>query len=374
MENAEKYLGLTFTDIYNKTLTLTIDGIEITRSKGIWRKFHRMIPYSAVLDVYTQKASIMTAGFFSLLTSVGGVASTESLFSMKQANDVAENESTFAYRKKSTETVRKIIEGINSLKDHVPCYNRDPLAEYWGMGFKDMYGKKMGLAPDGIHLTKGRFNKIIRYSNILDTYIEFPVKATESGILSVVENTGLTAHKKLEQLKTEKTIKFANDENSLLFIKSSSSEVEKVYYAIQIIHRSSSRYTLKSPCEDPDDFDFASEIDGMDGHDFEYYCADILRKNGFANVQVTKGSGDQGVDILAEKGGVKYAIQCKNYASPLSNTPVQEVSAGKLFYGCHVGAVMTNSTFTPGAKSLAEATGVLLWDRVIVKKMMEIME
>lgn len=104
-------------------------------------------------------------------------------------------------------------------------------------------------------------------------------------------------------------------------------------------------------------------VDGMDGHDFEYFCADLLRKTGFSDVRVTPGSGDQGVDVLASKDGIKYAIQCKNYASALSNTPVQEVSAGKQFYGCHVGVVMTNSTFTPGAIQLANATNVLLWDR-----------
>ena len=119
---------------------------------------------------------------------------------------------------------------------------------------------------------------------------------------------------------------------------------------------------------DPDDI---SSIDGMEGHDFEYFCADLLRRNGFSDVSVTKGSGDQGVDVLATKGGIKYAIQCKNYASALGNTPVQEVNAGKTFYNCHVGVVMTNSTFTPGAKTLAQATGVLLWDRAALQKMME---
>lgn len=106
-----------------------------------------------------------------------------------------------------------------------------------------------------------------------------------------------------------------------------------------------------------------SAIDGMDGHEFEHFCADLLRKVGFSEVTVTPGSGDQGVDVLAVKDGIKYAIQCKNYVSALSNTPVQEVSAGKQFYGCHVGVVMTNSTFTPGAIQLATATNVLLWDR-----------
>ena len=125
-------------------------------------------------------------------------------------------------------------------------------------------------------------------------------------------------------------------------------------------------YDFSKSAEEPEDI---SCVDGMDGHKFEYFCASLLRKNGFTNVEVTPGSGDQGVDILAEKGGVKYAIQCKNYASPLSNTPVQEVNAGKIFYGCHVGVVMTNSTFTLGAKELAKATGVLLWNREVVQEM-----
>lgn len=119
---------------------------------------------------------------------------------------------------------------------------------------------------------------------------------------------------------------------------------------------------------DPTD---VSYVDGMDGHEFEYFCAELLRKNDFYDVSVTRGSGDQGVDILATKGGVKYAVQCKNYASPLSNTPVQEVAAGKLFYNCHVGVVLTNSTFTPGAVSLANAAGILLWDRSVLSELMK---
>lgn len=112
------------------------------------------------------------------------------------------------------------------------------------------------------------------------------------------------------------------------------------------------------------------ETDGMDGHDFEYWCADLLRQVGYQNVEVTRGSGDQGVDITDEKGGVHYAVQCKCYASPLGNTPVQEVFAGKEMYGCQVAVVMTNSTFTDGARELAKKTRVLLWDRGALQNML----
>ena len=46
----------------------------------------------------------------------------------------------------------------------------------------------------------------------------------------------------------------------------------------------------------------------MDGLQFEHRCAELLRYRGFHKVAVTKGSGDQGVDILAQKNGIKYGI------------------------------------------------------------------
>lgn len=104
-------------------------------------------------------------------------------------------------------------------------------------------------------------------------------------------------------------------------------------------------------------------IDGVDGHQFETLCASILRGNGFTNVEVTKGSGDQGIDILATKDYVKYGIQCKCYSSDIGNKAVQEAHAGKTFYGCNVAVVMTNRHFTPSAVELAGQTGVVLWDR-----------
>jgi HJR/Mrr/RecB family endonuclease len=113
-----------------------------------------------------------------------------------------------------------------------------------------------------------------------------------------------------------------------------------------------------------------ANVDRMEGHEFEYFCAELLERCGFEEVEVTRGSGDQGVDILAKKEDIRYAIQCKNYSTPLGNTPVQEVYAGKTFYRCHVGVVMTNSTFTKGAVELADSVGVILWDKDRLDKMM----
>lgn len=118
-------------------------------------------------------------------------------------------------------------------------------------------------------------------------------------------------------------------------------------------------------------YDSSKAYDDMEGHEFEYFCADILRKNGFTDVDVTKGSGDQGIDILAFKDGVKYGIQCKCYSNDVGNKAVQEAFSGKTFYNCHVAAVLTNRYFTRSAQELSESNGVLLWDRNWLNKMIE---
>lgn len=114
-----------------------------------------------------------------------------------------------------------------------------------------------------------------------------------------------------------------------------------------------------------------NKVDALGGYEFENWCACLLRKNGFSNVKLTPASGDQGVDILAEKDGIRYAIQCKCYSSDLGNKPIQEVNTGRSIYRCQLGVVMTNRYFTNGAKDAAEATGILLWDRDKLRLMME---
>lgn len=106
----------------------------------------------------------------------------------------------------------------------------------------------------------------------------------------------------------------------------------------------------------------------MTGRQFEEYCADFLRKRGFRHIELTRATGDQGVDILAKHRGKTYAIQCKLYQKPVGNAAVQEAYAGKQYYTCDRGMVMTNSTFTRGARELAERTEIELWEEIPLKK------
>lgn len=105
------------------------------------------------------------------------------------------------------------------------------------------------------------------------------------------------------------------------------------------------------------------DYDKLDGHAFEEFCADLLRYNGFCDVQVTPGSGDFGIDILGNFKGTAYAIQCKCYANTVGNKAVQEVYTGKTFYHCKKAVVITNNYFTVAAEETARMTDVELWDR-----------
>lgn len=112
-------------------------------------------------------------------------------------------------------------------------------------------------------------------------------------------------------------------------------------------------------------------MDAMEGHDFELFCAELLKGRGFIDVEVTKGSGDYGIDILAEKDGVTYAIQCKRYTAPVGVKAVQEAYAGRDYYDRMVGAVLTNQYFTAPAAAAARKLKILLWDRGYLEQMLE---
>ena len=108
---------------------------------------------------------------------------------------------------------------------------------------------------------------------------------------------------------------------------------------------------------------YNDNFDYMTGADFEEYCADLLRRNGFTDVSVTSTSRDFGADILAAQNQVKYAIQCKCYSSDIGVDAVYQVSGGMKYYEANIGVVLTNRYFTKQAKELAAKIGIILWDR-----------
>ena len=104
------------------------------------------------------------------------------------------------------------------------------------------------------------------------------------------------------------------------------------------------------------------KIDAMSGLDFEKFVSNLLRKQGYKTNNI-KDSGDFGVDVIAEKSGIKHAIQVKRYKGNVSRTAVSDAVTGKIHWKCDEAWVFTSSYFTSDAKTLAKSTDCKLTDR-----------
>ena len=103
----------------------------------------------------------------------------------------------------------------------------------------------------------------------------------------------------------------------------------------------------------------SADLSGMSGPAFEQFLEEAFVLNGYT-VRRTGQSGDQGVDLIISRNGPRIAIQAKRYNNPVSNDAVQQVYLGMRIHECQKCAVVTTSSFTPGAKIAAKAAGCLL--------------
>ena len=109
------------------------------------------------------------------------------------------------------------------------------------------------------------------------------------------------------------------------------------------------------------------DIDLMTGQEFENFIAELFSRLGY-ETEVTKASGDQGIDVIASKNGVKIGIQTKCYSGTIGNRAIQEAVAGKNYYRLDKAMVITNNHFTESAQQLARANSIVLWDRNTLKE------
>lgn len=112
------------------------------------------------------------------------------------------------------------------------------------------------------------------------------------------------------------------------------------------------------------------DVDLMSGQEFEKFIAELFSKMGF-ETEVTKATGDQGIDVIASKNGDKIGIQAKCYSGTVGNSAIQEAVAGKNYYRLDKAMVITNNLFTDAAQQLARANSIVLWDRNILKEKIE---
>lgn len=103
-------------------------------------------------------------------------------------------------------------------------------------------------------------------------------------------------------------------------------------------------------------------IDSMTGVEFERYVAKLLVKQGYSHVSLTERY-DYGVDIIAEKDGIKWGIQVKRHKNLVKAFAVRQVVTALRKYNCDRAMVVTNSQFSRVAVELARTNDCVLVER-----------
>lgn len=101
----------------------------------------------------------------------------------------------------------------------------------------------------------------------------------------------------------------------------------------------------------------------MTPREFEVFSADLLGKMGYVDIELTQYTNDKGVDIIAYKDDVRYAVQCKRYKEPVGSPDMQKFIGAMIHAKADKGLFITTSRFTREAERMAAEHPIELIDR-----------
>lgn len=111
-------------------------------------------------------------------------------------------------------------------------------------------------------------------------------------------------------------------------------------------------------------------FNNLSGADFERLLYRLFEKMGYT-VQYVGKMGDQGGDLILEKGIDRILVQAKCYRDwQIGNEAIQQAVAAQKYYNCNGAMVVTNSTFTPHAIDLAKVNNVQLIPKQELQKLL----
>jgi len=86
--------------------------------------------------------------------------------------------------------------------------------------------------------------------------------------------------------------------------------------------------------------------------EFEEYIGELFEELGYRRVNIRGGTGDQGIDILAEKDGERVAIQCKRYKGLVGPHEVRALIGAMQLNEAQRGLLVTTGTFSIQAERM----------------------
>ncbi len=97
-----------------------------------------------------------------------------------------------------------------------------------------------------------------------------------------------------------------------------------------------------------------SQVDDMDHYDFEKFAGFVLENEGCTDVEVTKRSGDGGIDLKLKKNNRRIVVQVKHYkiGNNIGRPDLQKL-VGAYINNADEGWFITTSKFTLSAKLYA---------------------
>ncbi len=190
--------------------------------------------------------------------------------------------------------------------------------------------------------------------HVTDNAETIPKKHRDSIKILIPENKGYDRLAKIKELWN-----FSSSEKSLLFVGVAILAIVLLSYNILPIARSrlKQRKSLKRV-----EALKLSGIDKMNPDEFKNYICELLDRRGF-NVETPDGAFNLGVDLIAQKKNVKYAVQLKKQPSAVSTLAIIDIEREKHRYDCKATMVITDNYFTEDAIQSANSNRCEIIDR-----------
>ena len=102
--------------------------------------------------------------------------------------------------------------------------------------------------------------------------------------------------------------------------------------------------------------------------DFELYIGSLFQHLGYI-IEVTPYVNDKGLDIIMEKDGVKYGVQCKRYKGTVGSPDIQTFLGALSHAKADKGFFVTTGMFSFEAEKMAAEHPVQLINRIDLAKL-----
>jgi hypothetical protein len=93
---------------------------------------------------------------------------------------------------------------------------------------------------------------------------------------------------------------------------------------------------------------------------YDEWCAAVLRRDGWQAQALLAAKVDMGIDVIAEKEGVRVALRCRQHDEPVDVAAIRQAIAGCQHFETTRAVVVSTTHYTPPAEKRAASSGILL--------------